>query len=68
MSFLDEEDIELNALDEFTALGWDTRFGPDISKGCADDNQRDGERDCQHGECCLDRMAFELSEDHVGHR
>ena len=41
MSFLDEDDIELNALDEFTALGWDTRFGPDISKGCADDNQRE---------------------------
>lgn len=41
MSFLDEDDIELNALDEFTALGWDTRFGPDISKGCADANQRE---------------------------
>jgi type I restriction enzyme, R subunit len=41
VSFLDEDDIELNALDEFTALGWDTRFGPDISKGCVDDNQRE---------------------------
>ena len=41
MSFLDENDIELNALDEFAALGWGTRFGPDISKGCADDNRRE---------------------------
>jgi len=41
VSFLNEDDIELNALDEFTALGWDTRFGPEISKGCADDNQRE---------------------------
>jgi type I restriction enzyme R subunit len=41
MSFLDEEDIELNALDEFTALGWETCFGPDISKGCADDSKRE---------------------------
>jgi type I restriction enzyme R subunit len=34
MSWLDEADVELDALDEFRALGWDTRFGPDISKGC----------------------------------
>ena len=41
MFFLNENDIELNALDEFTALGWDTLFGPDISKGCADDSKRE---------------------------
>lgn len=41
MTFLNENDIELNALDEFTTLGWDTRFGPDISKGCADDSKRE---------------------------
>ena len=41
MSFLDEDDIEINALDEFAALDWDTRFGPDISKGCADGNERE---------------------------
>ena len=41
MSFLNENDIELNALDEFTELGWDTRFGPDISKGCADGAKRE---------------------------
>lgn len=41
MSFLDEGDIELNALDEFKAIGWHTRFGPDISKGCADDAERE---------------------------
>ncbi len=33
MSWLDEEDIELNALDELAAIGWDVRFGPDISGG-----------------------------------
>ena len=52
MSFLDEDDIELNALDEFVALGWDRRFGPDISKGCADDAQR--ERD-EFDQTMLDR-------------
>ncbi len=52
MSFLDEDDIELNALDEFAGLGWDTRFGPDISKGCADDDQR--ERD-EFDEILLER-------------
>lgn len=41
MSFLDEDDIEINALDEFAALDWDTRFGPDISKGSADENRRE---------------------------
>ncbi len=41
MSFLDENDIEINAIDEFAALDWDTRFGPDISKGSADDNRRE---------------------------
>lgn len=45
MSFLDEDDIELDALDEFTALGWDTRFGPDISKGCADNERERDEFD-----------------------
>lgn len=43
MSYLDEDDIELNALDEFAALGWGTRFGPNISKGCADEDQRERE-------------------------
>jgi type I restriction enzyme, R subunit len=52
VSFLDEDDIELNALDEFAALGWETRFGPDISKGCADDDQR--ERD-EFDEILLER-------------
>jgi type I restriction enzyme R subunit len=41
VSWLDEADIELNALDEFAALGWDVRFGPDISKGCSDDAKRE---------------------------
>ena len=36
MSWLDEEDIELNALDELLAIGWNTRFGPDISGGAED--------------------------------
>lgn len=36
MSYIDEEDIELNALDELQAIGWDTRFGPDISGGAED--------------------------------
>ena len=36
MSWLDEEDIELNALDELAAIGWNTRFGPDISGGADD--------------------------------
>ena len=36
MSWLDEEDIELNALDELQAIGWNTRFGPDISGGAED--------------------------------
>jgi type I restriction enzyme R subunit len=36
MSWLDEADVELDAMDEFAALGWDTRFGPDISKGGLD--------------------------------
>ncbi len=46
MSFLNEDDIELNALDEFKAIGWEARFGPDISKGCADEALR--ERDEFH--------------------
>ncbi len=33
MSWLDEEDIELNALEELHAIGWNLRFGPDISGG-----------------------------------
>ena len=41
MSWLDEEDIELNALDEFADIGWGTAFGPDISKGCADASKRE---------------------------
>lgn len=41
MSFLDEDDIELDALDEFRNLGWDIRFGPEISKGCLDASQRE---------------------------
>lgn len=41
MSWLDEADVELDALDEFQALGWDIRFGPDISKGCLDASQRE---------------------------
>jgi type I restriction enzyme R subunit len=41
MSWLNEADIEMNALDEFIALGWDTKFGPDISKGCGDDAKRE---------------------------
>jgi type I restriction enzyme R subunit len=41
MSWLDEADIELNALDEFSTLGWESRFGPDISRGCTDDSQRE---------------------------
>jgi len=39
VSWINEEDIELNALDELAAIGWDTRFGPDISGG-ADDPAR----------------------------
>jgi type I restriction enzyme R subunit len=33
MSFLDENDIELNALDELELLGWKQVFGPDIAPG-----------------------------------
>ena len=46
MSWLDEADIEENALEEFVMLGWDVRFGPDISKGCDDPAKR--ERDEFH--------------------
>ncbi len=41
MTFLNEDDVELNALDEFRNVGWETKFGPDISKGCADETQRE---------------------------
>ncbi len=41
MSWLNEEDIELNALDELEALGWETRFGPDISGAASDDSVRE---------------------------
>jgi type I restriction enzyme, R subunit len=41
MSWLDEADIELDALDEFAALGWQTAFGPDISPGCSEDSKRE---------------------------
>lgn len=41
MSWLDEADVELDALDEFRAIGWDARFGPDVSKGCLDASQRE---------------------------
>jgi type I restriction enzyme, R subunit len=47
VSFLDENDIELNALDELKALDWDVRFGPDISKG-ADTPQRERDEFDQH--------------------
>ena len=52
MSFLDEADIELNALDELGSLGWSTKFGPDISKGCDNPNVR--ERD-EFDQVLLDR-------------
>jgi type I restriction enzyme R subunit len=45
VSFLDEDDIELNAIDEFVKLGWDTRFGPDISKGSPNDERERDEFD-----------------------
>lgn len=38
MSWLDEVDVELNALDELKKAGWTIAFGPDISPGCADSN------------------------------
>lgn len=41
MSWLDENDVELDALDEFMAQGWDVRFGPDISKGSEDPSARE---------------------------
>jgi type I restriction enzyme R subunit len=43
MSWLDEADVELNAMDEFKAIGWQTRFGPDISNGCLDEAMRERE-------------------------
>lgn len=42
MSWLDEVDIELNALDELKNVGWKVAFGPDIAPGCA--NPSDQER------------------------
>lgn len=36
MSWLDEIDVELNALDELERKGWELAFGPDISPGCSD--------------------------------
>jgi type I restriction enzyme R subunit len=43
MSWLNEADIEENALEEFAAIGWDVRFGPEISKGCVDESKRERE-------------------------
>ena len=39
MSFLDEEDVELDALDVLSSIGWETRFGPEISVGCEKPDQ-----------------------------
>ena len=44
MSWLDEIDIELNALDELGKKGWDLAFGPDISPGCADSSKQQRSR------------------------
>ena len=42
MSYLNEEDIELDALDVFSKIGWDIKFGPDISKGAPEpDRERE---------------------------
>jgi type I restriction enzyme R subunit len=41
MSWLNEDDIELDALDEFKRLGWGIRFGPNISKGCTDESLKE---------------------------
>ena len=40
MSWLDEVDIELNALDELGNKGWNLAFGPDISPGCSDEGKK----------------------------
>ena len=59
MSFLDENDIELNALDEFMALGWAASLGADISKGCADESRR--ERDEFHEVLLAKRLRTALA-------